>query len=73
MKTCNDTGNCRAQYSCVLPGQITASGGFVEEGGQTVARIIDLDSYKAVAKICAALAPGTEVPSSLQYESDAGL
>jgi len=73
MKTCNDSGNCRFDYSCVFPGQITASGGFDEAGGRQVARIIDLDSYKAVAKICVALAPGTVVPSLEQFEPDAGL
>jgi len=73
MKTCNDTANCRAQYSCVFPGQITASGGFNENGGEKVARIVDLNSYKATAKICVALAPDAVVPSLQQSELDAGL
>jgi hypothetical protein len=73
MKTCNDSGNCRSAYSCVFPRQITASGGFNEDGGEEVARIIDLDSYKAQAKICVALAPDTVVPSLQQSELDAGL
>lgn len=69
MKTCNDTMDCRAQYTCVFPSQITANGGYNASGGETVARIVDLNSYKASAKICVALAPGTEIPPP----PDAGL
>ena len=39
-----------------------------------VARIIDLDAYKAEAKICVALSPGSPLPDALiQTELDGGL
>jgi hypothetical protein len=74
MKTCNNTGDCRFEYTCVFPNQITMSGEFdpdlpVED---QVARIIDLDAYKAEAKICAALSPGSAQPDA-QTELDGGL
>ena len=41
---------------------------------ERVARIVDLDSDKAEAKICVALSPGSPQPESLtQTELDGGL
>jgi hypothetical protein len=41
---------------------------------ERVARIIDLDAYKAEAKICVALSPGSPEPEALtQTELDGGL
>jgi hypothetical protein len=75
MKTCDDTGNCRVEYSCVFPDQITMSGGFAPEVpvDERVARIIDLESDKAEAKICVALSPGSNPDALTQSELDAGL
>jgi hypothetical protein len=76
LKTCDNTGDCRLEYACVLPADITVNGEFdpnlpVEE---RVARIIDLDAYKAEAKICVALSPGSPQPEALmQTELDGGL
>ena len=62
MKTCDTTSNCaRIEYSCVFPENITQSGAFSETVlpvEERVARIIDLDLYKAEAKICVALSDG---------------
>lgn len=57
MKTCDFDGDCRAEYACVLPEDITQSGGVDEDLplDERVARIIDLNTYKAIAKICAAV------------------
>jgi len=76
MKTCDNTGNCRLEYSCVLPNQITANGEFDPElpADERVARIIDLEAFKAEAKICVALSPGSNQPEALtQSELDGGL
>ena len=76
MKTCDDTGNCRLEYSCVFPNQITMSGGFDANlsEDERVARIIDLEGNQAEAKICVALTPGVEPPDALPgWELDAGL
>lgn len=76
MKTCNDSGDCRFDYSCVLPSQITMTGDYDPDlpAEDRVARIIDLDAYKAEAKICVALSPGSPVPESLvQSDFDGGL
>jgi hypothetical protein len=77
MKTCDNTGDCgRREYSCVLPENITQSGGLSEDLPleERVARIIDLNIFKAEAKICVALTPGVTV-DSLESESelDAGM
>jgi hypothetical protein len=41
---------------------------------ERVARIIDLEAYKAEAKICVALSPGSPQPDALiQTELDGGL
>ena len=57
MKTCDNTGDCRFEYACVLPSEITMSAEFDPNlpADERVARIIDLDSYKAEAKLCVAL------------------
>jgi len=74
MKTCDDDGSCRrSEYSCVFPENITQSGGFSETVlpvEERVARIIDLDLYKAEAKICVAL---TEDAPASEPEPDAGI
>ena len=77
MKTCDNSRDCRrSEYSCVLPEKITQSGDISESlpVEERVARIIDLNVYKAEAKICVALAPGVTV-DSLQSEPglDAGM
>jgi hypothetical protein len=75
MKTCGNTGNCRLEYFCVFPDQITMSGGFdpMLPDDERVARIIDLEGDKADAKICAALSPGVDPDALTQPQLDAGL
>ena len=85
MQTCSDDGICRSQYSCVLPAQINMEGEYEAEVpvAERVARIIDLATNKATAKICVALTapppPESErnaVDDSLEppaSELDAGL
>jgi hypothetical protein len=76
MKTCDNSSWCRIEYSCVLPANITTTGAFDPELPQDerVARIIDLDSYKAEAKICVALTPGSPLPeASIEPGFDGGL
>ena len=77
MQTCGGSGDCRAEYSCVLPNQITMSGGFARELplNERVARIIDLESNRADAKICVALSPGSnpDASSAPKAELDAGM
>jgi len=77
MKTCDDTRDCRrSEYSCVLPANITQSGGFSENLPieERVARIIDLNIFKAEAKICVALTPGVTLDSlQSEPELDAGM
>jgi hypothetical protein len=76
MKTCDNTGDCRLEYTCVLPADITTSGELdpnlpVDE---RVARIIDLEAYKAEAKICVALTQESVEPDPpTQTELDGGL
>ena len=68
MKTCDNDGNCRAEYSCVFPNEITQSGEFAPGGvpeDERVARIIDLDTFRATAKICVALTPVSEPDAGL--------
>jgi hypothetical protein len=79
MKICNNSGNCRNEYSCVLPAQITMTGGFdanVPED-ERIARIIDLNANQAEAKICVALAPGVNPDETTgaapELELDGGL
>jgi len=76
MKTCNNTGDCRFEYACVFPNQITMNGEFDPDLSvdERVARIIDLDAYKAEAKLCVALSPESPQPDALtQMELDGGL
>lgn len=77
MKTCDYSGDCnRGEYSCVFPDTITQSGDWDPnlDSDLRVARIIDLNTYKASAKICTALNPGQgpdfEQPA---LELDAGM
>jgi len=74
MKTCGPGTSCRrGEYSCVFPENITQSGGLsptalpVEE---RVARIIDLNRFRAEAQICVAL---TEDAPATVSEADAGM
>jgi hypothetical protein len=79
MKTCNNSGNCRTEYSCVLPEQITMTGGFDANLPQDerIARIIDLNANQTEAKICVALAPGVNPDETTgaapEAELDGGL
>lgn len=59
MKTCNGDGDCRFEYSCVFPNEITMSGGFDPNlpEDERVARIVDLQGNRASSKICVALEP----------------
>ena len=68
MKTCDDGVGCRLEYSCVFPDQITENGGLAPESlpeEERVARIIDLDRFKAEARICVALEPFPEVDAGM--------
>lgn len=68
MKTCDDGTRCRGEYSCVFPANITQSGGFSETVlpvEERVARIIDLNLYKAEARICVALTPEPELDAGM--------
>ena len=73
MKTCDTTDNCRLQYSCVFPGEITTEGTFDPNlpSDERVARIIDLETFKAEAKICVALA--SDLLAEPPAELDGGL
>lgn len=73
MKTCGGDGDCRAEYWCQLPEDITSTGEVDENQFPTerVARIIDLEGNRATAKICVARPPGGEAGPGL--ELDAGL
>lgn len=59
MRTCNDDRNCRSEYSCVFPDQITRTGQYDPDlpADERVARIIDLQGEKTDAQICVALTP----------------
>mgnify|MGYP001812216973 FL=1 len=68
MKTC-EIGWCRGGYSCVFPSRITQDGTVVDydlDLEDRVARIIDLNTYKAEARICAAV-------TAAEPEIDAGM
>ncbi|MGD8316308.1 MAG: hypothetical protein PVH21_08265 [Myxococcales bacterium] len=73
MKTCTEDGNCRTDYSCVLPSEINMSGEFEPNlpVDEQVARIIDLEGSRAESKICAALTP-TSTPATA-FGPDGGL
>ena len=74
MKTCDPTTSCnRGGYRCVSPENITQSGGFSETAlpeEERVARIIDLDLFRAEAQICVAV---TEDAPASEPETDAGM
>ena len=61
MKTCNNDGNCRSEYSCVFPEQINMNGQFEPNlpEDERVARIIDLQGSKTDSQICVALTPNS--------------
>ncbi len=73
MKTCNDDGSCRSEYSCVFPRQINMNGelelGLPED--EQVARIVDLEGNPLETRICVALNPS---PLGVEpFELDGGL
>jgi hypothetical protein len=57
MKTCDDDGWCRNEYWCVFPSEIDQQGEWAADlaPDERSARIIDLNQFKATAKICVAL------------------
>lgn len=59
MKTCNNDGNCRSEYSCVFPEEINMNGEFEPDlpEAERVARIIDLQGSRTESQICVALTP----------------
>jgi len=76
MKTCDTDNNCRIDYSCVPPAQITMDGELaptVLPPDERVARIIDLDTNPVGTQICAALTPVSNPDASTEPGPDAGL
>jgi len=73
MKTCNDDGNCRSEYSCVFPSEIDMNGQFDPNlpDDERVARIIDLEGDRTDSKICVALTPPSTPAEA--FGADAGL
>jgi hypothetical protein len=73
MKTCNNDGNCRSEYSCVLPAEINMNGEFEPNlpEDERVARIIDLEGAKTQSQICVALTPISSSAGTLA--TDGGL
>jgi len=57
MKTCDNDSWCRLEYYCVFPDQINMLGEWEANLApeERVARITDLNEFRATAKICAAL------------------
>ena len=57
MKTCDNDSWCRREYWCVFPSEINAEGEWEADLplDERVARIIDLNEFRATAKICTAL------------------
>lgn len=57
MKTCDADSWCRGQYWCVFPDEINLDGKWEANlpPEERVARIVDLNQFRATAKICAAL------------------
>ena len=57
MKTCDADSWCRGEYWCVFPSEINMEGEWEADLAfeERVARIIDLNEFKASAKICTAL------------------
>ena len=61
MKTCDNDSWCRSEYWCVFPNEIDQQGAWAADlaADERSAHIIDLNQFKATAKICVAL---SEVP-----------
>jgi hypothetical protein len=57
MQTCGGDGDCRREYSCVLPSNLNAEGEWQPEVpiDERIARTTDLAENLATAKICTAL------------------
>ena len=70
MKTCDNDSWCRGQYWCVFPDEINAEGEWESNLplDERAARIIDLNQFRATAKICTAL---SEPPPSEQERAAA--
>ena len=73
MKTCDFDNWCRREYYCVFPSNIDMEGEWQADLplDERVARIIDLNEYRATAKICTALSG--EVPPESVRNGDAPL
>jgi hypothetical protein len=71
MKTCDADSWCRNEYSCVFPSDINMDGEWEADlpPDERVARIIDLDDYRASAKICTALS-AEPPPESVRNADD---
>ena len=63
MKTCDSDSWCRREYYCVFPNEINMEGEWEADIplDERVARITDLNEFRATAKICTAL---SEIPPS---------
>lgn len=63
MKTCDSDSWCRREYYCVFPNEINMEGEWEADipADERVARITDLNEFRATAKICTAL---SEIPPS---------
>ncbi len=88
MKTCDTDSWCRRDYYCVFPDQIDMQGEWEADldAVERVARIIDLNEFRATAKICTALSavpppesvragdpPPPETESEIDLGPDAGM
>lgn len=72
MKTCDNDGWCRNEYWCVLPSEINQQGEYEADIApeDRVARIIDLNQFRATAKICTALS-SVPPPEACRNDPDA--
>ena len=75
MKTCNDDGNCRSEYSCVFPEEINMDGQLEPNlpEDERVARIIDLRGSKTESQICVALTPTPISGPVNAFRTDGGM
>ena len=75
MKTCNDDGNCRSEYSCVFPEEINMDGQLEPNlpEDERVARIIDLRGSRAESQICVALTPAPTSGPVNAFRTDGGM
>ena len=75
MKTCDNDSWCRGQYWCVFPDEINVEGEYEPNLplDERSARIIDLNQFRATAKICTALSsePPPEQERAAQREATA--